>query len=303
MVSSRCFFQYFSKIMFPCIFFFKNCISSISFPAQFQDVFPEFAIFPECFFQYWFFNVYFSRAVFCQFFPARDYKFFPVCFFPELVFSRCYIFFSSAVFCQVFPAPWFFQNVFSRIAVFFPEPSAYIFFQNVFSRIVFCQFYCAPCAHQFFSRMFFSRIAFCQFFSCAFCLPFFPGCFFPNCNFAIFFLRLVLISFFQNVFSRIVFCQFFPAPSNASFFRKVFSRIGVSLCSIFFQNCILPFFLRPLISSFFHYVFSQKDAPKIPDTKQSTKKTLKNPYQNISEEEVSTKEFPKRHLHQTNIGR
>ena len=100
--------------MFPCIFFFKNCISSISFPAQFQDVFPEFAIFPECFFQYWFFNVYFSRAVFCQFFPARDYKFFPVCFFPELVFPGAIYFFPVLYF-----ANFFLHLGFSRM--FFPE--------------------------------------------------------------------------------------------------------------------------------------------------------------------------------------
>ena len=263
MVSSRCFFQYFSKIMFPCIFFFKNCISSISFPAQFQDVFfPEFAIFPECFFQYWFFNVYFSRAVFCQFFPARDDKFFPVCFFPELVFPGAIYFFPV-----LYVANFFLHLGFSRM--FFPELQHFslnllltFFFQNVFSRIVFCQFYCAPCAHQFFPECFFSRIAFCQFFSCAFCLPFFPGCFFPNCIFVIFFLRLVLISFFQNVFSRIVFCQFFPAPSNASFFRKVFSRIGVSLCSIFFQNCILPFFPAPFDFQFFPLCFYPKRCSK-----------------------------------------
>ena len=247
--------------MFPCIFFFKNGISSISFPAQFQDVFPEFAIFPECFFQYWFFNVYFSRAVFCQFFPARDYKFFPVCFFPELVFSRCYIFCPVLYFANFFLHLGFSRMFFPELQYFFLNLLLTFFSRMFFPELYFANFIVHPALISFFQNSCFQNCIL-QFFSCTFCLPFFPGCFFPNCNFAILFPRLVLISFFQNVFSRIVFCQFFPAPSNASIFRKVFSRIGVSLCSIFFQNCILPFFPALFDFQFFPLCFFPKRCSK-----------------------------------------
>ena len=103
---------FFLKSCFP-VFSFKNCISSIFFSCTIPGCFfPEFAIFPECFFQYWFFNVYFSRAVFCQFFPARDYKFFPVCFFPELVVFPVRYIFSSAVFLPIFSCTLVFPECF-----------------------------------------------------------------------------------------------------------------------------------------------------------------------------------------------
>ena len=207
MVSSRCFFQYFSKIMFPCIFFFKNCISSISFPAQFQDVFFQ----KLRFFQNVFSSIGFSMSIFPELYFANFFLHVMTSFF-QYVFSRigvsrCDIFFSSAVFCQFFPAPWFFLNVFSNIAAFFPEPSAYIFsrmfFQNcilpillctlrssIFSRMFFpelhfANFFPAPSAYHF-SRMFFPELHFCYFFSAPCAYQFFPECFFQNCILPIF---------------------------------------------------------------------------------------------------------------------
>ena len=38
------------KIFFQCFSFFKNCISSISFPAQFHDVFSRICVFSRFFF-------------------------------------------------------------------------------------------------------------------------------------------------------------------------------------------------------------------------------------------------------------
>ena len=261
MVSSRCFFQYFSKIMFPCIFFFKNCISSISFPAQFQDVFFQ----NLRFFQNVFSSIGFSMSIFPELYFANFFLHVMTSFF-QYVFSRigvsrCDIFFSSAVFCQFFPAPWFFQNVFSRIAAFFPEPSAYIFsrmfFQNCILPILLCTL-----RSSIFSRMFFPELHFANFFPAPSAYHFFQDVFSRIAFLLFFFCALCLSVFFQNVFSRIVFCQFFPAPSNASFFRKVFSRIGVSLCSIFFQNCILPCFPAPFDFQFFPLCFFPKRCSK-----------------------------------------
>ena len=210
-------------------------------------------------------------------------------FFSRIGVSRCYIFFSSAVFCQFFPAPWFFQNVFSRIAVFFPEPSAYIFFPECFFQNCILPILLCTLRSSVFSRMFFSRIAFCQFFSCAFCLPFLPGCFFPNCNFAIFFCALCLSVFSRMFFPELYFANFFLHPLMPVFSGRFFPEL-VFPCALYFSRIVFcHFFLRPF--SFFHYVFSQKDAPKIPEPKQSTKKTLKNPYQNISEERSLPKNF------------
>ena len=209
MVSSRCFFQYFSKIMFPCIFFFKNCISSISFPAQFQDVFFQ----NLRFFQNVFSSIGFSMSIFPELYFANFFlhvitSFFQYVFFQNWCFPVRYIFFQCCILpifsCTLVFPECFFQNC----SIFFLNLLLTFFFQNVFSRIVFCQFYCAPCAHQFFQE-----------------------CFFPELHFAIFFPAPSAYHFFQDVFSRIAFLLFFSAPCAYQFFPECF-----------FQNCILPIF-------------------------------------------------------------
>ena len=139
-----------------------------------------------------------------------------------------------------------------------------------FPELHFANFFPAPSAYHFFQDVF-SRIAILLFFFCALCLSVFSRMFFPELYFANFFLHPLMPVFSGRFFPELVF------PCALYFSRIVFCH----------------FFLRPLISSFFHYVFSQKDAPKIPEPKQSTKKTLKNPYQNISEERSLPKNFPR----------
>ena len=127
-VSSRCF----SNI------FFRSCFLVFSFSRivflflHNSKMFLSIMFFPVLVFQCLFF-----KGCSLPFFPAHDYKFFPICFF------RCDIF---------FPGLYFLRLVFSRML--FPELHFSIFFVHL--------------ALISFSRMFFPELHFADF-SCALC--------------------------------------------------------------------------------------------------------------------------------------
>ena len=179
------------------------------------------------------FQCLFFKGCILPFFPAHDYKFFPICFF------RCYIFFPGLYFLRLVFPECFFQNC------IFP-------------------FFCAPCAYQFFPECFFQNCILL-----IFPAPY-ARMFFPELYFVHFFLHLVLISVFpelhfsdyayisfQDVFSRIVFCSFFPASCAYQCFSKMFFPRTV-FCQFF--PAPLDFRLFPSCCSrdivFFQKIFS-----------------------------------------------
>lgn len=193
--------------MFPCFFFFKNCISLL---AQFQDVF----------FHNVFSSIGFSMSIFqglyFAIFSCARLQVFSNMFFPvRYIFSR-------AVFYQLFPAPCFFQNVFSRIAFcrFFP---AHFFPGCFFQNCILFIFSCILCLSVFFQNVF-SQNCILPIFSCtawfqAFSIMLFQRyCFFPE-------------DFFSNVGS----CCF---SSAATFFSPTLVNISMnSLCVQMFLSC------------------------------------------------------------------
>ena len=227
--------------MFPCFFFFKNCIS---FLAQFQDVFS---------------SIYFQGLYFAIFSCAR-LQVFSNMFFPESVFSRCDIFFPGLYFTN-----FFLHLVFSRM--FFPELRFSIF--------------CAPCAYQFLpecffqncilpifsctflSRMFFPELYFVHFFLHLVLISVFLKCFFPELYFANFFLRPLIAVFSGMFFPELAFpgalyffqnciLPFFPAPLDFQFFPLCCSRDIVFFQKIFQECWILLFFQRSNFLTIFH---------------------------------------------------
>ena len=237
--------------MFPCFFFFKNCISLL---AQFQDVF-----FHNVFSSIGFSMSIFQGLYFAIFSCARLQVFSNMIFPVRYIFSRA-----------VFPEPCFFQNVFSRIAFFhfFCAPCAYQFFPECFFQNCILLIFPAPYARMFFPELYFvhfflhlvliSVFPECFFqncilliFSCTLCLyiHFFPGCFFQNCILFIFSCILCLSVFFQNVFPRTVFCQFFPAPLDFRLFPSCCSRDIVFFQKIF--SVMLDLVVFPVQQHFF----------------------------------------------------
>ena len=233
--------------MFPCFFFFKNCISLL---AQFQDVF----------FHNVFSSIGFSMSIFqglyFAIFSCARLQVFSNMFFPvRYIFSRA-----------VFPAPCFFQNVFSRIAFFYfcCAPCAYQFFPECFFQNCILLIFPAP-----YARMFFPELYFVHFFLHLVLISVFPECFFQNCIFLImltflsrmffpelyfvhFFLHLVLISvFLKCFFPELYFANFFLRPLIAVFSGMFFPELAFPGALYFFQNCILPFFPAPLDFQFF----------------------------------------------------
>ena len=279
--SSRCFFQdRFSRIHVSLFSIFSELRFGISFPAPIT-IFSR-MFFPDCVLPC---VLCFSRIVFCHFFPAASISFF-LMFFPELVF-QC-LFFQNCI-LPFFPALQFFPKCFFQ-NWFFNIIFSELYFAN-FSQGVFCQNICL------FSIMFFSEFDLAIFFLLPLITSFFQyvfsridvsWMFIPKCFFAIFFLQPLLV-FFRMFFPELVFqclffqnciLPFFPAPQffpkcffQNWFFNIIFSELYVANFSqyVFCQNiCLFSimffseldlaiFFLLPLITSFFQYVFSSID--------------------------------------------
>ena len=203
--------------MFPCFFFFKNCISLL---AQFQDVF----------FHNVFSSIGFSMSIFqglyFAIFSCARLQVFSNMFFPvRYIFSRA-----------VFPAPCFFQNVFSRIPFFhfFCAPCAYQFFPECFFQNCILLIFPAP-----YARMSFPELYFVHFFLHLVLISVFPECFFQNCIF------LIMLTFLSRMFfPELYFVHFFLHLVLISVFPKCFFP------ELYFAN----FFLHRLISGFFHHV-------------------------------------------------